>query len=444
MPEAPDDIRNYIGDIVSNRSLASAYFAGTHTWLPMVSARRLTAALQTGPLQFDVALLLLAMKLATTRLADGTNAADHYFYAACKRYTNSLPAIPYLSLSLLQALVLVAVYEYGHGIFPAAWMTIGQCVQCMEILGLALSKGSDEAAIQPGEWSAAQERHRTWWAVFILERMMGISSQKRLLCAEPTSTDALPSDETSWEQRSPGRLVSLPPSEAQPAFARLGQAAIIAGQVIRHTQKATGQKVTGEHFDCAEVARLTTMAQCLCASVFADLAAAPSSYWILVPSRSLALSSVMSLLKTYSFVGTVPSVPNVLDPARSDEELALQVNSTDGLRSTAIHVAEHTKGLLALASREEDLVKVSPFVLDSMYQSASTLSWLETGGGGLGPLGSETNAQTLLEIGGRWHLGLEYLRCLEDQRPGITALAYTLSGRIDMVGGGMDMSHMGF
>ena len=36
----------------------------------------------------------------------------------------------------LQALILVALYEYGHGIYPAAWMTVGQCVRYADFLGI--------------------------------------------------------------------------------------------------------------------------------------------------------------------------------------------------------------------------------------------------------------------------------------------------------------------
>lgn len=140
---------NYIGDDTAVLRLASAYFAGIHLWLPMVSTRRLTASLQTGSMQFDTALLLLAMKLVTSRLEEGSTAVDHYLYAACKRYTNTLPETPFLSLSFLQATILVSLYEYGHGILPAAWFTIGQCIQYLDLLGLVLSKVDGDAGNRP-------------------------------------------------------------------------------------------------------------------------------------------------------------------------------------------------------------------------------------------------------------------------------------------------------
>jgi len=156
------------------------------------------------------------------------------------------------------------------------------------------------------------------------------------------------------------------------------------------------------------------------------------------------LSAVMTLLRTYNLIGNYPLGTEMLDPTRTEEELSLQINSAEGLQSTAAHIAEFTSNLLSLIATDRGLDKVSPFVLDSIYQSASTLSWLDPSAGDLGAPGPGTNAQTLLEIGRRWGLGTEYLKCLEMQRPGITALAYTLSGRIDMVGGSVDMSSFRF
>lgn len=247
-----------------------------------------------------------------------------------------------------------------------------------------------------------EERHRTCWAVYVLERVMAVSSERCLFMREPLPSDMLPLDEGVRRHRSLAQNVSAPYSDPQCAFARLCQAAQVSGRVIRHVQLAARQKASGQRFDCLEAARLMATAQSLCASLFADLTTTTTKpYWTLVCSKSLTFSAVMTLLRTYSLIGTIPPSPlstttatEMLDPARrtttTEEELSLQINSADRLQSTAAHIAEHTSDLLSLIVTDRGLDKVSPFVLDSIYQSASALSWLNLGGGDLGV--PETNA----------------------------------------------------
>lgn len=90
----------------------------------------------SGP---DLAMLFLAMKLATSHpgQADG----DTSLYTASKLFLATLEAAGVVSLPCLQAMILVAIYEYSQAIYPAAWMTVGACARYADILGL--SSGGD-------------------------------------------------------------------------------------------------------------------------------------------------------------------------------------------------------------------------------------------------------------------------------------------------------------
>lgn len=84
----------------------------------------------------DLPLLYLSMKLITSQPRVGFEAAENYLYTASKRFLSLLESAGTASILYLQALVLVALYEYGQGIYPAAWMTVGQCVRYADFLGL--------------------------------------------------------------------------------------------------------------------------------------------------------------------------------------------------------------------------------------------------------------------------------------------------------------------
>ena len=84
----------------------------------------------------DLPLLYLSMKLITSQPRVGFEAVENYLYTASKRFLSLLESSGTASLLYLQALVLVALYEYGQGIYPAAWMTVGQCVRYADFIGL--------------------------------------------------------------------------------------------------------------------------------------------------------------------------------------------------------------------------------------------------------------------------------------------------------------------
>lgn len=108
------------------------YFATIHTWFPMVSKKRMDMGLPVQNAGPDLAMLFIGMKLVTTQPNDVAAAG---LYSTAKDFLARLESNGAISLLCLQALVLVALYEYSHAIYPAAWMTIGSCVRYAEILG---------------------------------------------------------------------------------------------------------------------------------------------------------------------------------------------------------------------------------------------------------------------------------------------------------------------
>lgn len=85
-------------------------------------------------------MLFLAMKLTTFSLPV-ENTGNNPLYLTAKGFLVTLEASGVVSLVYLQAMVLIAIFEYGHSIYPAAWMTVGACVRFAELLGL--SPGTD-------------------------------------------------------------------------------------------------------------------------------------------------------------------------------------------------------------------------------------------------------------------------------------------------------------
>ena len=97
------------------------------------------AVWNAGP---DMAMLFLAMKLVTTLPNEGIAPGRHPIYVAAKRFLVLLEAAGVFSLQYLQAMLLVAIYEIGHAIYPSAWMTVGACSRYADLVGIPSFKES--------------------------------------------------------------------------------------------------------------------------------------------------------------------------------------------------------------------------------------------------------------------------------------------------------------
>jgi hypothetical protein len=117
------DVLELLGDAGAIQATISEYFATIHKWMPIFSQKRLTRNManplwEAGP---DLALLFLCMKLIISRPHD---------------FITLLEASGAATLLMLQANILVAWYEYGQAIYPAAYMTAGWCVRYGNMLGI--------------------------------------------------------------------------------------------------------------------------------------------------------------------------------------------------------------------------------------------------------------------------------------------------------------------
>ncbi|KAJ0160399.1 hypothetical protein CTA2_8030 [Colletotrichum tanaceti] len=147
----------------------------------------------------------LAMRLATARPVPSVVPAHLAFYRAAKRFLSLLENGGATSLMVLQSMVLIAYFEYAHGVYPAAWITIVSCVRYADFVGLPeLHKGNVllEAPTPADRWQTTmtelEERSKAWWAILVLDRIIYLGNQKSYLSPEPHDTEAFPIDDEDW------------------------------------------------------------------------------------------------------------------------------------------------------------------------------------------------------------------------------------------------------
>jgi hypothetical protein len=112
---------------------ASLYFDTIHTWMPFISRKRMDLGIplqNSGP---ALAMLFFAMKLITTSVGDDAPTSNT-LYTMSKAFMSLFEANGEVSLLCLQAMVLIALYEYANAVYPAAWMTVGACARYADML----------------------------------------------------------------------------------------------------------------------------------------------------------------------------------------------------------------------------------------------------------------------------------------------------------------------
>lgn len=204
------------------------YFNTIHIWFRFISAKKRLEAPFSENCEPDIVALALAMRLMTSDPDDNTCS---YLYNQTKGLLDTLVARGVVSLPVLQAMILVTLYEYCHAVYPAAWMSIGLCTRYIELLGVswatretAFHGSVDTVAIRKPvslsdpltvlqrlfmvklaltgqtQWfeTDEEERRRSWWAVFILDRLMSVGSKRPCAISRPQEDTKLPMHDDSW------------------------------------------------------------------------------------------------------------------------------------------------------------------------------------------------------------------------------------------------------
>ncbi|KAL0935125.1 fungal specific transcription factor domain-containing protein [Colletotrichum truncatum] len=419
--DIPADVLEHLSDETAVQTSIGAYFATIHPWLPIISKKRMQMGVilsQGGP---DPAMLSLAMVLMTTHPTQGLSCAQMPKYRSAKRFVSLLEHSGATSLMVLQSMVLIAYFEYAHGIYPAAWITIGSCVRYADFLGLPGFHEGNILLSSPTTWTELEERKRTWWAILILDRFICIGNKKRYLSPEPLEHESFPADDKAWDEGRVGRALHqrvsspCPSTSSSSPFSSLCRSALLTGQVLRHVRDiAAGRKQSSNApSEDPQVPDVTSLS----ASLASELGSLPKDLIFLGP-RGVLMSNAILLHDFYCC------------PANPDgriwnlDETEQQARSVEDMRNLSREIAQLASEILLLTfsmEKEEngkgsDIGVISPLVLDALYGAANTLAWLAREEGSAECEEAVENIKRCLSrLGARWRLAVEYGRMLEEQ-----------------------------
>lgn len=154
------------------RNIINLHFSTTHIWLPIIWRRKMDTLVSNHNTQlpYSTSLLLASMKLVAQTPGQVQHASQNRLYIALKQELSAMENQGYVSIGLLQAAILTTVYEMGHSIYPAAYLSIGRCVSIAHVIGLHDRQSAPQAVSKPTFWSETEELTRVWCAILVLDR----------------------------------------------------------------------------------------------------------------------------------------------------------------------------------------------------------------------------------------------------------------------------------
>lgn len=165
-PPVSKAVADLIGDAACIHSTAEIYFKTIHFWMPIVSKNLFYQHL-LNPLsqrRTELSLLIICMKLISSHpppLSDS-------LYKTAKQFHLENISAGVLSTYVLQAGVLIALYELGHAIYPSAFLSVGACARFGIALGIDKTLAHWDSS--SSQWDELEEKRRVWWSILILDR----------------------------------------------------------------------------------------------------------------------------------------------------------------------------------------------------------------------------------------------------------------------------------
>lgn len=376
-------------------AICELYFGSVDTWFPFISKKGLNLIIQSNlPTETPgLALLLLSMKLICSEPELDTSASESTIYKTAKSFLNTMEEVSPVALHIFQSLVLIALYEVGHGIFPAAYLTVGRAVRLGILRGVHDRKNSTQLFVGPPTWTYVEEERRTWWATSILEWLAHFTHNYippnaffsayassfvnlnptgfPLAIPEPARGDLLPTTDSEWFHGKIGPnqalfMTGFAPNSTIGPFARVCQTSHILGRVINHRNYRKDSQ--NWEFILDEALQLNATLTALDSYVSQSMEAQPDDGATSAIDVALCTCARLVLYGMYAC-----NEPDVLAPRRA-EETEMQADSIAGIKQI---MSTRSPALARCVLRQgtENLDTSNPLVIQCLYDTATECQW---------------------------------------------------------------------
>ncbi|CAI7631739.1 unnamed protein product [Penicillium viridicatum] len=184
-----------VGDGLQLQAAVALYFRTVHAWFPIVSEtcyniRLSSIRVQMATSPSDLSLLTLCMALVCKEPVEGElPLSTRSLYASLKSFVALLEAMGTNSLEMLQGRLLLTIFEIGHAMYPAAYISTAANVRAAISLGInAPCEGLNKVF---RDRQKAKEAQQTWRGITITERYVSLENGQAPSTYRGRSIDAV-------------------------------------------------------------------------------------------------------------------------------------------------------------------------------------------------------------------------------------------------------------
>ncbi|KAI1026517.1 hypothetical protein LB503_013559 [Fusarium chuoi] len=403
-------------------SLIEHYENTIHHWLPMLSIKRLRQDAEAlgdstrGVLDIPV---FLALEALISQSDEHTVLPQsNPSYVKAKHGSFIAESGGTINIRLIQTIVLVALYELGHSIYPAAYLTIGQAVRLATMVGLHSQKDAKQLFVEPETWTLCEEQRRTWWSIVMLDRVVVAGSLQLLMAApDPNTKDLLPCNDDDWTNGRIGfnealftRNFHSPSSVGH--FARVCQAAHMFGKILYHI-KAREQDTDPVELT-AEALQLHIALTALDQGIISNDCDIATAHGHL--HSALSLCSLARLLLYNEYACNEPSFSTARETLAAEVEM--QQISLEGIQDIVSKtIPQMARQIVSVSQQQSKVPRHSPILAGCLYHAATECAWfVKENNDAEMVAGLDAITQALQALKSEWSVCNEYLSYLEGSK----------------------------
>ncbi|KAJ5999869.1 hypothetical protein N7481_000278 [Penicillium waksmanii] len=226
--------------------LNQLYFERVHPFTPFLQKRRFLSWAQQPNLKGSRLSLRLAMWTLAAMMSAQYQQIDNMLYQQARKSLESLelqlPDIKAIDVEQAQAWLLIAIYELTRMHYSQGWISVGRACRLVQLMSLhkidAVEKMTSDATLPPFTDVETEERRRTFWMAYCLDRIIGIRNDWPIAFSELVNGEAVVGEFLSEE-------IAAECDQIVPSFTELIVFVTIGARCLSHKQQAVVEPVYG-------------------------------------------------------------------------------------------------------------------------------------------------------------------------------------------------------
>jgi hypothetical protein len=175
----------------NNKSRTQIYFTKVHPSVPVIHKYRFLASMNlSGNAKPSISLRYAMWSLAAS-ITESYKSLHSHFHGRARKYAEADERAgrqKFINIRHAQAWILIGIYEFKMMMFPNAWLTTGRATRLTQMLGLhrldGLGLDVKQSLPTPTDVSEKEERRRTFWMAFCMDRYAGVGTGWPLIVDE--------------------------------------------------------------------------------------------------------------------------------------------------------------------------------------------------------------------------------------------------------------------